>query len=152
MSSGCFGAGTQIATPSGERPIEAIRVGDEVLSHDSTLGRLTVGRVTRTFVHHDRQTGIVALGDGRVLQTTSNHPFFTPQASLSQTELDSPALSVVEAGQLAKGDTVMVLGEVALRRAPVVATSFGGPRATVYNFTVDTYHAYFADGVLVHNK
>lgn len=30
----CFAAGTMVATPDGERPIESIRAGDMVLSHD----------------------------------------------------------------------------------------------------------------------
>jgi hypothetical protein len=148
---GCFVAGTLIATPSGERVIESIRVGDEVLSYAPDLGRLTVGRVSRTFVHRDRPSGRVALDDGTVLRATPNHPFFRAN-DLLEISGQRPTLSVVSADQLSQDDTVMVLSAGMLRRARVKGWGFEGAPATVYNFTVDTYHTYFAEGVLVHNK
>ena len=38
----CFTAGTLIATPSGETPVEALKPGDEVLRADGTTTRLTL--------------------------------------------------------------------------------------------------------------
>jgi RHS repeat-associated protein len=46
----CFPAGTRIATRNGEKPIEAIRAGDEVLSADAKTGQQSYQKVERTFV------------------------------------------------------------------------------------------------------
>ena len=54
---GCFPAGVMISTPTGDRPIESLRVGDEVLSYDYD-GKLCASRVTA--VHHHPMVSIHA--------------------------------------------------------------------------------------------
>src|SRR5262249_35422999 len=48
----CFPAGTLITMADlSSKPIEAVRVGDEVLAYDTATGRSSPERVLRTFVH-----------------------------------------------------------------------------------------------------
>src|SRR5690242_19223880 len=52
-SSYCFVAGTLVATPDGERPIEEIRAGDRVLTRDERSGEVTVRRAIATSITPD---------------------------------------------------------------------------------------------------
>ena len=70
----CASPGTPIATPSGERPISEIRVGDLVYSVvDRAIRPVVVIRVSRTPVvnHHVVR---VTTADGRVLEISAGHP------------------------------------------------------------------------------
>jgi hypothetical protein len=130
----CFVAGTLVATPNGDRPIEELEVGDVVVTWDFLLEQPVETTVTETFVHEDRETlRLVTLGG--TVQTTAEHPFWT-------------GTEWREAGDLCSGQTIMGL------RGPwnVLSCAPGAP-ATVYNIHVDhPDHNYFADGFLVHNK
>jgi hypothetical protein len=48
-----FSADTQVATPSGERPISSLQVGDAVDAYDAATGRASVQTVEQVFVNHD---------------------------------------------------------------------------------------------------
>ena len=50
----CFAGGTRVLTPSGEKNIETIKVGDEVLAYDSKLNKNIPSKVLRTFRHKNR--------------------------------------------------------------------------------------------------
>lgn len=95
----CFVAGTLVHTRDGLLPIEAIKVGDWVLSKlDDGSGELEYKRVSRTFVHHDKETFLIkfhrALGSeqaklidpkdyeslGEWIAVTISHPFWVKQS------------------------------------------------------------------------
>lgn len=70
----CFPAGTMIATDTGERAIEQIKVGDMVLT------RYGYRRVKATLARpYNGQLTHVKTSDGREVVSTSDHPFWTPQ-------------------------------------------------------------------------
>jgi hypothetical protein len=65
----CFTAGTGVLTPSGVVPIEALKVGDVVVTPKGTRPVMAVGsRVVNEVVE-------VTLSDGAVVVCTPNHPF-----------------------------------------------------------------------------
>nr|MDA8252975.1 Hint domain-containing protein [Rhodospirillales bacterium] len=82
----CFLAGTHIATPRGEVPVETLRRGDLVTTHDGKQRRLRwvgFGRTAVTPRNRDRATPVVvrrhALADGvprRDLYLTRGHSLF----------------------------------------------------------------------------
>jgi hypothetical protein len=140
---GCFVAGTQIATPSGTRAIEELRLGDVVLAYDEHAGRVVPRPVTATFVHPDHPVGALPLSDGRVLRVTSNHPIYLPDQQL-----------YADAGELT-GDERLLTLTASTQTSSLIAGAFQASAteaATVYNITVAGEHNYFAEGVLVHNK
>jgi hypothetical protein len=142
-SYGCFVAGTQIATPSGTRSIEALRLGDVVLAYDERASRVVPRPVTATFVHPDHPIGALPLSDGRVLRVTSNHPVYLPDQQ-----------RYADAGEL-KGDERLLSLSATTQTSSLIAGAFQASATdtvTVYNITVDGEHNYFAEGVLVHNK
>jgi hypothetical protein len=142
-SYGCFVAGTQIATPSGTRAIEELKLGDVVLAYDEHAGRVVPRPVSATFVHPDHPVGSLPLSDGRVLRVTSNHPIYLPDQQ-----------RYADAGEL-RGDERLLTLAASTQTSSLIAGGFQASTAdpvTVYNITVEGEHNYFADGVLVHNK
>lgn len=67
----CFPAGTLVATPGGDRPIESLREGDVVYTHLGR-GRVDVGPV----MTGDRELTAVTVGGGTIC-CTPEHPFLT---------------------------------------------------------------------------
>lgn len=67
----CFAAGTPVDTPVGPRPIETIRPGDFVLTAAGP------NRVVETFTHIAPVMVRVVTRDGRKIECTPDHPFFT---------------------------------------------------------------------------
>jgi len=67
----CFVKGTKIATPSGERAIETLAAGEEVLtSNGVTRIRALVRNTTQCLV-------TLKLSNGKKIRCTPDHPFFT---------------------------------------------------------------------------
>lgn len=83
-ASACFSAGTPIATPRGDVPIEELKPGDEVYSYDE--GRWIITNVKEA-MHHD---GVsyprnnftispllsITFDDESIVEVTANHPLF----------------------------------------------------------------------------
>lgn len=89
-----FAAATLVATPSGEKPIAALKVGDSVQAYDPATGKASVQTVQRTFVNHDTDRLDVTLRttapksvNGKpaasaapseeTVHTTANHPWLS---------------------------------------------------------------------------
>ena len=72
----CFVAGTPVRTINGHRPIESLRVGDELLTQDVTTGALSFQPVTG--VHHNApsKTIRVALDNGETVTASTFHRFW----------------------------------------------------------------------------
>jgi hypothetical protein len=127
----CLAEGTVIETPSGSRPIESLREGDEVLSFDVDRG---VKQATRVVALRTLSApAILQFGELRV---TGEHPIYTPAGWLPATELTAKSQVVgVDGKQFAIGEGKRIDGEV-----------------KVFCLAVAPPHTYFAAGVLVHNK
>ncbi|MFI0941853.1 polymorphic toxin-type HINT domain-containing protein [Streptomyces sp. NPDC021020] len=143
-----FDPDTRILLKDGRtKPIEDVRVGDEVESANPENGKHRGARqVTATFVHLDSDlVDVVVLnGDGTTatLHTTNNHPFW-----------DDSAHAWTRAGALPQGhhlvtDTNASVTVAAIRHLP-------SPAQDMYNFTVEGLHTYYVlaggTAVLVHN-
>jgi hypothetical protein len=72
----CFAAGTPVETVDGARPIEAIQVGDQVISQDAATGALSFQPVV--FVHRNppAQTLRLKLSDGQYVVCSVYHRFW----------------------------------------------------------------------------
>jgi hypothetical protein len=94
----CLARGTRISTPSGDVPVEDIRVGMRVWSIDEAGHRAvaTVIRIGQTRVPASHQVARLALDDGRVLQASPGHPL-----------ADGRLLTTIRPGDEVDGATVL---------------------------------------------
>ena len=67
----CFLSGTFVDTPRGKVPIEEVRTGDKVFN------AVGIGTVTETHCRRAIHAVRVSLSDGRTIDCTPEHPFFT---------------------------------------------------------------------------
>lgn len=133
----CFGAGTLVRTREGQRPIESLRIGDAVLSQDTTTGALSYLAVLAAHQNPPASTLRVRLeGSAEPIVTTGIHRFWKAGSGW------------VMARDLHRGDAVRTLA----RQVRVVAVEEGATER-VYNLEVAPGHTFFAGpgGALVHD-
>ncbi|MCG8408818.1 MAG: hypothetical protein MI923_26730, partial [Phycisphaerales bacterium] len=133
-----FVAGTWISTPEGGKPIEDLRVGDEVFSVDEhdPCGPPKVGRVTQLFRRIAPAILWVELACGTALGTTPNHEVWTHQHGWIEASLLSPGDTFLD-----ENDDPVTVKEIWIDPTPT----------PVYNFEVEGTATYYAQGVWVHN-
>jgi len=73
---GCLAEGSLVTTPSGVKPIEALEVGEKVLSYDESTGQLCFRTVKGKRFSGIQPIHTVSVGE-RKLRVTANHPFFS---------------------------------------------------------------------------
>ena len=138
----CFVAGTSIAMAHNVfKPIESICIGDYVLSYNEKDGMVSRQKVIDTFSKEVYQTIGLTI-DGEYIETTYNHPFYSPIYNCW-----------VEAGSLRVGDCVVDSnGNYQVIQA-TQTNNYTYP-VMVYNFTVENNHTYYVgeEEILVHNK
>jgi hypothetical protein len=130
--SACLVSGTQIATPNGERGIETLLPGDEVISHDLKHGQPLVAHVVRNRPIENRPTLEFALENGRRLTATPEHLVY-----------DVASAAFVPASTLQVG--------MKLKGAGRILSIHALPPSRVWDLSLDEPHIYFANGVMVHN-
>ncbi len=138
----CFVAGTLVATPAGERPIEDLKVGELVLSRGDADGALEARPITHTFERLAPSLVDVHVltidGARERVRSTPEHLYFTR-----------------DRGWLGAGD--LLAGEALTdregREVQVTAVVPVPQEAVVYNLEVDADHTYFVgqSAVWVHN-
>jgi hypothetical protein len=133
----CFVAGTPVHTLHGLRPIETLRVGDQVLSQDTSTGALTFEIVT--VVHHNPPSATVrlVLNNGETLTPSIYHRFWCA------------GYGWVMARDLKPGDILRTLEGRAR-----IASASAGLTEPVFNLDVAGSRTFFAGshGALVHDN
>lgn len=137
----CIAAGTRVATPCGQIPIEVLDVLDEVLAFDPERGGLAAARVVE-IRRSQRECVCLQLASGGVLKLTPDHPVWSPETRRYEAagrwvtgELQLLA-TVVGARQ---GVTVVTDREVHVGVMPVYDLVLAAP-----------HHSFVADQVVVH--
>jgi len=140
----CFPAGTLVATPHGSRAIDALRVGDTVLSEDPATGKVEAEMVQAAIADGAKPVMALALSDGGAITVTADHPFWVDAGNLLLTP------GWLHAGQLRVDDRLRTAGGA---EAVVVGLRRDVGRAAVYSLTVARDHTFFVGTarVLVHN-
>lgn len=133
----CFAAGTPVLTTTGPRPIETLRVGDQVLSQDVTTGGLSYEPILA--VHHNPPDATlrVALANGDEVIASRFHRFWVAGRGWSM------------ARDLSTGDLLRSLSGP--ERITAIDTA---PVQPVYNLDVAHSRTYFVgrSSMLVHDN
>ncbi|WP_235827905.1 polymorphic toxin-type HINT domain-containing protein [Brevibacillus migulae] len=134
----CFTAGTRVTTVEGEKPIEEIAVGDQVLAKDDVTGEMAYKEVEWLYQRNVEETYNITVG-GEVITTTDEHPFWIVGKGW------------VESKKLAVGDVLTTSDgkEIAIEKIEVKKE-----HNKVYNFKVKDFHTYFVSnlGIWTHNR
>lgn len=131
---GCFVGGTDILMADGSsKDIENIKVGDRVSTlEDPRRKKKVVGVVSEVYTHMVSEYRII----NGTLRVTPEHLVYAN-------------LGFVPAGSLKVGDWMLRTdGE----KVFVTSIEIQHDLVPVYNFRVDPYHSYFANGYFVHNE
>lgn len=136
----CFFAGTKIFGKDEEFDIENVKIDNIVKTFDET-GKIHYRKVTKVFEHTVYEHIELIFSDGVTIKTTREHPFWTEDKIFTG------------AGRLRKYEFVKVYGENKEWQTKQLISRIIKPgKIKVYNFEVDEFHAYFADGFAVHNS
>ena len=135
----CVARGTRIQTPRGQRRVEELVVGDEVIAVNPHTGEHEVTTITDVRFS-DREHGAITFG-ATTLHVTSDHPLFDPQ-----TREFHPA------GDWLLGLRTQLLAFDGDMPEVTVTRTFAGIE-TVFDLTVASpLHTFVAEGIVVHNK
>ena len=109
-----------------------------VLSKNEKTGEVAAKKVLHTSVRQNIWTRKLSFDNGAILETTDEHPLY------------------VEGRGFVKAKEVGIGSSIVTRAGPsakVVGVEADVRQATVYNFTVDTFHTYFVgqDALWAHN-
>jgi len=148
----CFVAGTPVWTKDGIKPIEEIKVGDEVLSYNETTKRVEYKAVVQAFKKFSEDILSVSVeGESLPLGVTPNHPFYVRvHRARDNTGNDDDEGEWLEASKLKAGNKIK-LASGSWAKVLKIERRNGGE--TVYNFEVADNHNYFVGqtGLLAHN-
>jgi hypothetical protein len=131
-----------VQTPEGEKNIEDIKVGDEVLSTDPEQGEnggtVSVQKVVQVFERTATEVVDIQVG-GETITATPEHPFWVVGKGW------------VAAGQLERGSPLQTKGHRIIR---VDSVKRREGAFKVYNFEATDHHTYFVSKLhlLVHNQ
>jgi len=124
---GCLAEGSTVTTPEGIKPIEALEVGEKVLSFDEQAGQLCFRTVKGKRFSGMQPVHTVSIGE-RKLRVTANHPFYsyvyTPEAAKKSGRYN---LAYVRADHLQEAiipRTSIDYGKPYELRAPQLVTEF----------------------------
>ena len=146
---GCFGAGTDIFCIDGSiKPIELIKVGDEILTYNTFTNTYEPGIVNMTHIYeYTNNLYEITLKNGIVLKTTSGHPLLSNDGWVSLDPELSLHESLIETKLMRIGQTLQGLSI----DAEIVDIKKVEELVTSYNLTVNKNHTFIVSGVIAHN-
>lgn len=94
----CVAPGTQVLTPTGQRNVEDVQPGDEVISWDGT--GYVVDTALHTGIEHRDSLVEVVTAAGRTVRCTDDHPFWTGRGWVHARDLTGEDAVRTSAGHL----------------------------------------------------
>jgi ribosomal protein L31 len=138
LAKGCFLAGTLISTPTGERKIETLKKGDNVISYNEESGIKETSTIGEIDVLQRDKFYTIYTKDGTIC-ATAEHPFYTDKG-------------IVEVKYLTEDHLLYDQdhNEISIE---LITLDYESDPFSVYNLLdVTPNNNYFANGLLVHNK
>ena len=137
----CFKEGTLVETKDGLKPIEEIKVGEEVLAFNEETGEQAYKRVVQLFRNETKEWYHI-FANGEEVVCTAEHPFFVPEKNqfIPAKDLKIEDMLLLSCGECVKIELIKV------EKLDLLETT--------YNFEVADFHTYYVSEskVLVHNK
>ena len=159
----CFIAGTKVLTDSGQKNIEDIEVGDQVLAYDEETGVTAYKPVLHLFRNTTKEWCTVSIrgAEGELYEITSTpgHKYFVPENRVRKDSRAPEHASYaglsekwVSACDLKCGDKVLLSDGTLCEVEGVSCKKLSEPETT-YNLEVADFHTYCVSDacVLVHN-
>lgn len=132
----CFVGSTPVLTPRGWKSISELGKGDQIVSYNSSTGKINVRSVRKQKKHHPAIIWeIYLIGVKDPISTTKAHSFLTKRGWQ-------------RTNKLRHGDEITTTGQHAAIVASVVKTERVEP---VFNLLTDVDHTFVAGGCVVHN-
>ncbi|MGY2170243.1 Hint domain-containing protein [Pseudomonas gingeri] len=138
----CFAAGTMVATPSGDRAIDSLKVGDIVWSKPDKGGKPFAAAILATHYRNDQPIYRLkleniradGLAEAETLLVTPSHPFYVPERR-----------DFIPAIELKPGDLLQSLSDGEGENASTRVTSLELflPVGETYSLTVDIGHTFY---------
>ena len=127
---GCFIADSKISTPSGDKVISDIKVGDEVISVDAQ-NKTVISKVSEVRPIIDEEIYKVEFSNGKIWFTTSSQWFYCGNDDYARAIDSKGKAALTEDGATATVVNVTKTGEI----------------KKVYDFIVDGVNVFFVEGV-----
>ena len=136
----CFIAGTKVLTDSGQKNIEDIEVGDQVLAYDEETGVTAYKPVLHLFRNTTKEWYHIQAADEEII-CTGEHPFYVIGKGF------------IKASELKRRDKLLN-AHAAVALIDSIWVEQLETEQTTYNFEVAEFHTYYVGKVLVlvHNK
>ncbi|WP_226671325.1 polymorphic toxin-type HINT domain-containing protein [Metabacillus litoralis] len=133
----CFSAGTKVLTDTGQKSIEEIDIGDQVLSKNDETGETAYKEVIGLFQKDTDEIYSLQIGNEK-MKVTAEHPFWLDEKGWTQVE------------ELKIGDLLVTSDG---QKLPIENITKEKTEETVYNFEVEGFRSYFVTnlGIWVHN-
>ena len=148
----CFDPYMRVLMADGTyRQIVDVQEGDMVMSLNEDTGEYVAQKVTQTIINkHSTDLVYVNLSNGTQIAMRAYHPLLTTEGYKSlRPEYAETKIDVGEVALLEIGDTLVGYEEnvtvVSIEQRPEVENYY------TYNLSVEGYHNYIVEGVVVHN-
>ena len=153
---GCFTGNMRILMADGtQKCIADILIGDTVMSL-SASGELVPARVNDIMVPRICDIYEVKLSNGKVIETTSEHPFRTADGLWANIDPTATYQSIIGGENVSPNVDIQLQSGMMLcgaeENARITKIIDTGRKETVYHLSnVGTYHNFFVEGMCVHN-
>ncbi len=151
----CFIAGTQVLMATGEeKPIEKIKIDEEVISYDIDTGEQYIAIVTNT-IENKRSVNMATImfSNGQTLSMTDYHPIYTASGWKSLT--GHLGYAPLEVGQLAKtsdGWAEIIDIKQYQNESPISTYTLDViNKEEMHGKDDNTHDNFYANGIVVHN-
>lgn len=152
---GCFTGNMRVLMADGsEKRISDVLVGEAVMSLNTQTGDLVASRVNELMVPRLCDVYELHLSNGKVIETTSEHPFRTVSGKWAA--IDPTAMVVFRSGNARRTPAEMHIKEGLLlhgaeEHAKVTKIVDTGRKETVYHLAHVGMRNFFVEGFCVHN-
>jgi len=137
---GCFLLGTLISTADGNKAIEDVSIGDQILSFSNFSPQsIEISKVLQIYEVQRDYFYLIKTENGEV-QVTAEHPFYVGNSEFK------------EVADLNKEDFIYILQNGKLKTTQILDIIRINQTVTAYNLQVNAPNTFFANGFAVHNK